>query len=99
MLLPALSKAKTKAQGIQCLSNLRQMGLAWVTYALDHDDRVVPNNGDVYVEYHKTWVRGWLSLDAGDAGALSGATADSASARSGEGVIVNYKSPALPGDS
>ncbi|MCI0541871.1 MAG: type II secretion system GspH family protein, partial [Verrucomicrobiales bacterium] len=37
MLLPALSKAKTKAQGIQCLNNLRQLGLSWMLYADDHD--------------------------------------------------------------
>src|SRR5439155_25113756 len=39
MLLPVLAKSKTKAQGIQCLSNRRQLGLAWVMYAGDHDDR------------------------------------------------------------
>ena len=49
MLLPALGKAKTKAQGIKCLNNLRQMGLAWVMYAGDNDDRVVPN--DVLATY------------------------------------------------
>ena len=42
MLLPALSKAKSKAQGIQCLSNLRQLGLAWVMYTMDQNDRVPP---------------------------------------------------------
>jgi prepilin-type N-terminal cleavage/methylation domain-containing protein len=46
LLLPALGKAKTKAQGIYCLNNLRQMGLAWVMYAGDNDDRVPPNDID-----------------------------------------------------
>ena len=36
MLLPALSKAKTKAQGILCMSNHRQLTLAWILYAEDN---------------------------------------------------------------
>jgi len=56
MLLPALSKAKSKAQGIGCLSNLKQLQLAWQLYADDHQDRVVPNGtGD-----QPGWVYGWL---------------------------------------
>ena len=35
MLLPALSKAKQKAQGIQCQSNMRQLGLGWLMYCND----------------------------------------------------------------
>ena len=41
LLLPALGKAKTKAQGIQCLSNTKQLALAWIMYAHDDDDRLV----------------------------------------------------------
>ncbi len=44
LLLPALSKAKTKAQGISCMSNLKQLQLAWVLYADDYNQNLVPNN-------------------------------------------------------
>jgi prepilin-type N-terminal cleavage/methylation domain-containing protein/prepilin-type processing-associated H-X9-DG protein len=40
MLLPALNKAKQKAQGIMCLSNMRQLSLAWIMYAHDANDRI-----------------------------------------------------------
>lgn len=44
MLLPALSKAKARAQAIQCLNHLKQLNVCWVLYAGDNDDRLVYNN-------------------------------------------------------
>jgi prepilin-type processing-associated H-X9-DG protein len=38
MLLPALTKAKIKAQGISCMSNTKQLGTAYLMYALDNND-------------------------------------------------------------
>ena len=56
MLLPALAKSKTKAQGIKCMSNLKQLGLAWYMYPEDNNDKLVPNGtGD-----QRGWVEGWL---------------------------------------
>jgi prepilin-type N-terminal cleavage/methylation domain-containing protein len=43
MLLPALSKAKSKAQSIQCVSNLKQVQLGWHIYANENNDIMVPN--------------------------------------------------------
>ena len=45
MLLPALAKAKAKAQGIGCLNNNKQLMNAWIMYAGDFDDRVANNFG------------------------------------------------------
>ena len=42
MLLPALSKAKAKALGISCMSNLKQLQLGWVMYSGDNGDKIVP---------------------------------------------------------
>ena len=61
MLLPALSKAKAKAQGIQCLSNLKQLQLTWMMYADDHEDRLVKNG---FVRNYDSWCGGWLQLGA-----------------------------------
>ena len=40
MLLPALSKAKARAQQIYCMSNLKQLALGWKMYAIDNNDRL-----------------------------------------------------------
>jgi prepilin-type N-terminal cleavage/methylation domain-containing protein/prepilin-type processing-associated H-X9-DG protein len=49
MLLPALAKAKQKAQGIQCVSNMKQLCLAWKMYNGDNRD-TLPPNGDESVQ-------------------------------------------------
>ena len=46
MLLPALSKAKLKAQGIKCMNNGKQMILALKLYSLDSEDWFPPNPDD-----------------------------------------------------
>ncbi|HYG36925.1 MAG TPA: prepilin-type N-terminal cleavage/methylation domain-containing protein [Clostridia bacterium] len=61
MLLPALSKAKTKAQGIQCMSNLKQLQVAWQLYSLDMKEKV-PTSGYKSPLEPTAWVDGWLDF-------------------------------------
>jgi prepilin-type N-terminal cleavage/methylation domain-containing protein/prepilin-type processing-associated H-X9-DG protein len=64
MLLPALAKAKTKAQGIACLSNLKQLQLCWILYADDNGDKIPPvddtGGGDVNTAT-RSWVAGTMT--------------------------------------
>ena len=60
MLLPALSRAKSKALSVGCLNNLKQLQLGWELYCGDYNDRL-PGN---------------VALNPGDAGNREGWTAD-----------------------
>jgi prepilin-type N-terminal cleavage/methylation domain-containing protein/prepilin-type processing-associated H-X9-DG protein len=53
MLLPALSRAKSKATGIACLNNTKQLMLAAITYGTDFGDTVIPNGrGEVNLSFN-----------------------------------------------
>jgi prepilin-type N-terminal cleavage/methylation domain-containing protein/prepilin-type processing-associated H-X9-DG protein len=62
MLLPALAKAKTKAQGILCMNNGHQMMLAWRFYTDENQDRLLKawSNSNSTDE----WVHGSLDFTA-----------------------------------
>ena len=57
MLLPALSKAKAKTQGINCMNSLKQLQLCWHMYTLDNDSRMPPN----WLGSSESWVAGNVS--------------------------------------
>jgi len=72
MLLPALAKAKTKAQGIGCLSNTKQITLAWHLYSGDSNDRVANNYGitetvvAIQNKVFDNWVNNVMTWGAGN---------------------------------
>src|SRR5215471_6871609 len=58
MLLPALSKAKTKTQGIYCMNNTHQLMLAMFQYTQDFTDFFPPNYDDGNTTPYYNWVGG-----------------------------------------
>ncbi|MEO6183576.1 MAG: type II secretion system protein [Verrucomicrobiota bacterium] len=71
LLLPALAKAKTKAQGIMCMNNTKQIMIAWQMYTGDNNERIVMSyhggsarNGSIASDPKAApWVVGWLDWD------------------------------------
>jgi prepilin-type N-terminal cleavage/methylation domain-containing protein/prepilin-type processing-associated H-X9-DG protein len=67
LLLPALTKSKTKAEGLACASNLKQLSLAWTLYADDNSDLFVNNHGvPETLARRQTWannVEDWQNSD------------------------------------
>jgi len=57
MLLPALAGAKTRAQQISCLNNNKQLGLGWLMYADDQNNRLATTF---------EWVQGGLNFNSGN---------------------------------
>ncbi len=71
MLLPALSKAKAKAQGASCLNNIKQLQLAWMLYNDDHNGKFAPNPDGAGTRQGEdtskpAWVAGWLGGSTDD---------------------------------
>ncbi len=66
LLLPALSKAKIKAQQIQCLGNHKQLGLAWTMYAGDNKDNCCLNAQGYPGATFPNWVWGWQDFNVGN---------------------------------
>jgi len=64
MLLPALAKAKEKARQIHCISNLKQLQLAHLTYTCDNNERLVLNGGGTALDTN-SWVTGFLDWGTG----------------------------------
>jgi prepilin-type N-terminal cleavage/methylation domain-containing protein len=72
LLLPALGKAKLKAQGIYCMNNHRSLALAWRMYTEDNHD-LIPfasensRNATTFAATAPyTWVTGTLDMDPGN---------------------------------
>lgn len=66
LLLPALSRAKQEAQATTCLSNSKQVVLAWSLYADDFNGKFPPNEaGQMEADDYVGWVKGWLNYSGG----------------------------------
>jgi prepilin-type N-terminal cleavage/methylation domain-containing protein/prepilin-type processing-associated H-X9-DG protein len=74
LLMPVLSRAKSKVNGMICLNNSRQLTLAWIMYADDDNERLVTNiglnrsNPAVIIDWDANWVNNIMTweLDPGN---------------------------------
>jgi prepilin-type N-terminal cleavage/methylation domain-containing protein len=65
-LLPALSRAKSKAHGIYCMNNTKQLMLAMTIYSQDYNDFFPPNYDDGNTTPYYNWVGGQAGVGGGN---------------------------------
>ena len=73
LLLPALGRAKEKAKTTQCLSNLKQLDLAWNMYLLDNNNVMVPNRRNSGGSTTESWLIGNTRYEIGTSNIENGA--------------------------
>jgi prepilin-type N-terminal cleavage/methylation domain-containing protein/prepilin-type processing-associated H-X9-DG protein len=67
LLLPALGRAKAKAQRIICMNNVKQLQTGWQLYMTDNNDWMPPNDQDgVNGDYRSSSVGSWVVGNARD---------------------------------
>ncbi|MEM1211559.1 MAG: DUF1559 domain-containing protein [Planctomycetota bacterium] len=66
ILLPALTAAREAGRNASCLSNLRQIGIAGATYAVDYDDDFPPIGGDGSTPSWNSRLREYITADRAD---------------------------------
>ena len=54
ILFPVFARAREKARQASCQSNLKEIALAWIMYAQDYDEMVVPLRGPYYPGFTPT---------------------------------------------
>jgi len=62
ILMPALNRAREQGKRVACISNLKQLALAWIMYADENDQKIVNGAGGIYRNKETPWVgRCWAS--------------------------------------
>src|SRR3954469_7244645 len=67
MLLPALSRAKARAQAVSCMNNNKQLILAWIMYVNDDGDRLPINSlNSQPFQNTPSWIHGFMDWSTGE---------------------------------
>jgi prepilin-type N-terminal cleavage/methylation domain-containing protein/prepilin-type processing-associated H-X9-DG protein len=104
MLLPALSKAKTRAQGISCINNMKQLQLGSILYGSDNNDMIPGNwpldNGGFLATgqaFDPTVPQGYPSWSAGTMGSGLDGSADGPLGCSTNAYFLGVLGDSIPG--
>ena len=75
ILMPALNRVREQGKRAVCLSNLKQLALAWIMYADENDDKIVSGAGGVKRNYNGKpeipWVGRCWAPDYGSGGQMT----------------------------